>query len=191
MYSLLGREMKVHDTQILGHIMSTAAFFASTSVIVMGALLGALINLDRSKLPPGATILDYTAPRNPLELKLVLIMAVAVYAFLSFTWCIRQANYAAVMVGAAPGPPLDSDIRNRLSIHMGDIITQVASAYDNGLRSYYFAIGAVLWIVHPSLFIAATGCIVLLLLRRQSTSRTASALRDLADARAPLHPDSK
>ena len=66
---------------------------------------------------------------------------------------------------------------------MGNIITQVAAAYDQGMRAYYFAIGAVTWIVHPLLFMLATVAVVAVLLRRQGASATASALQEIADAR--------
>lgn len=182
MHSLLGREMKVHDTQIMGHIMSTAAFFASTTVVVIGALLGVLINLERGVAPSGGEW-HMIAPRQPLEIKLVLILVVVVYAFSSFTWCIRQANYGAVMIGAAPPPPIEPKLRERLAVSMGNIITQVARSYDAGMRSYYFAIGAVSWIASPVLFVLATTGVVLLLLHRQTKSATAVALQEIAAAR--------
>lgn len=182
MHSLLGREMKVADTQIMGHIMSTAAFFASTTVIVIGALLGVLINLERDvQLPSSGWYV--IAPRQPFEIKLALMLVVAVYAFMSFTWCIRQANYAAVMIGAAPAPPIDEKLRERLATNMAGIITQVAGSYDQGMRAYYFALGAVTWIVSPILFMLATTGVVALLLRRQSLSGTAQALQEIARAR--------
>ena len=182
MHSLLGREMKVHDTQIMGHIMSTASFFASTTVIVMGALLGILVNMERA-LPAAGGAWYQFASRQPLEVKLSLILIVAVYAFLSFTWCIRQANYAAVMIGAAPPPPVPPELRERLSVSMADIITHVAASYDQGMRAYYFAIGAVTCIVSPILFILATTGLVVLLLTRQTRAATANALQEIAEAR--------
>jgi uncharacterized membrane protein len=182
MHSLLGREMKVHDTQIMGHIMSTAAFFASTSVIVIGALLGVLIKGDYD-IRPTVSSWIMIAPRDPLDIKLVLILIIAVHAFLSFTWCIRQANFAAVMIGAAPPPPLDPQLRERLSVSMGDIITHVARSYDAGMRSFYFAICAVTWIVSPVLLLLGTAAVVLLLLHRQTRSATATALQDIAATR--------
>lgn len=183
MHSLLGREMKVHDTQIMGHIMSTAAFFASTTVVVIGALLGILVNLGRGTQFSGNDAWFFVTPQHPLEVKLVLILIVAVYAFLSFTWCIRQANFGAVMIGAAPQPPVSLELRNQLAAGMGKILTQVARSYDSGMRSYYFAIGASTWIASPVLFLAATLGVVVLLYYRQTMSVTATALHELATAR--------
>ncbi len=184
MDALLKREVRIADTAIVGHIMSTAAFFASTTVIVIGALLGVLVNMGRGA-PTSSVSWLAISPPTPLEIKVVLIIVVAVYAFQSFTWAIRQANFAAVMMGAAPPPSaIDTELLKRLATSMGSIITGVAESYDNGMRSYYFAFGAVTWVVSPVLFFLATTGVVALLLRRQTKSRTALALKEIAAARS-------
>jgi uncharacterized membrane protein len=184
MEALLKREVRIADTAIVGHIMSTAAFFASTTVIVIGALLGVLINMGRGSQAAMVPWLATPLP-SPIEIKVLLIIVVAVYAFQSFTWAIRQANFAAVMMGAAPPPAaIDPDLLKQLSSSMGSIITGVAESYDNGMRSYYFALGAVTWVVSPLVFIFVTTGVVFLLLRRQSKSRTALALKEIAVARS-------
>lgn len=183
MDGLVGRDMKVADTAIVGHIMSTAAFFASTTVIVIGALLGVLVNLGKHTPASAGAWFSIDQP-SPLELKVVLIIVVAVFAFQSFTWAIRQANFAAVMMGASPqASSIDSAVRQQLAKSMGSIITGVAESYDNGMRSYYFAFAAVTWVVGPPLMIVTTIGVVALLLHRQTRSRTAIALRDIAAIR--------
>ncbi len=184
MEAMLGRDMKIADAAIVGHIMSTAGFFASTTVIVIGALIGVMINLGRGQPASPSTWLTI-APPTLLEVKVVLIIVVAVYAFLCFTWAIRQANFAAVMMGAAPvAASMGPALRNRLATSMGNIITGVAESYDSGVRAYYFALGAVTWIVSPVLFILTTVGVVALLLHRQTRSGTAVALKEIALARS-------
>lgn len=184
MNELLGRDMKVADTAIVGHIMSTAGFFASTTVIVIGALMGVLVNLTRGELATSTAWLAIPAPSS-LEIKVVLILVVAVYAFQSFTWAIRQANFAAVVMGAAPrADAMGVELRARLAASMGNIITGVAASYDSGMRAYYFALGALTWVVSPVLFFLATAGVVWLLLHRQTRSGTAIALREIAVARS-------
>jgi uncharacterized membrane protein len=184
MEALLQRGVRIADTAIVGHIMSTAAFFASTTVIVIGALLGVLVNMGRGA-PTSSVSWLAISPPSPLEIKVVVIVVVAVYAFQSFTWAIRQANFAAVMMGAAPPPStIGPELHKRLATSMGNIITGVAESYDNGMRSYYFAFGAVTWLVSPVLFFLATTGVVALLLRRQTKSGTALALKEIAAARS-------
>ena len=184
MNELLGRDMKVADTAIVGHIMSTAGFFASTTVIVIGALLGVLVNLTRGGASASTGWLAISPPSST-EIKVVLILVVAVYAFQSFTWAIRQANFAAVMMGAAPrADSMGVELRARLAASMGNIITGVAASYDSGMRAYYFALGALTWVVSPVLFVLATAGVVGLLFHRQTRSGTAIALREIAVARS-------
>ncbi|MGE0499574.1 MAG: DUF599 domain-containing protein [Rhizobiaceae bacterium] len=183
MYELIGRDMKVHDTAIVGHIMSTAGFFASTTVIVIGALVGVLINMGRSLESQGGQLFSIGMP-STIEVKVVLIVVLAIYAFQAFTWAIRQANFAAVLMGAAPpAARISPERREALATEMGKMITGVATSYDNGLRAYYFAFAALTWIAGPLPFIVATVGAFWLLLYRQTRSRTALALKAIATVR--------
>lgn len=184
MHELLGRDMKVADTAIVGHIMSTASFFATTTVIVIGALVGVLVNLDRSAPAEPITWLQIAQP-SALKIKVVLMIIVGVYAFQSFSWAIRQANFAAVMMGAAPtSGSMTPELRNRLATSMGNIITGVAGSYDSGMRAYFFALSAATWFISPAVFLIATISVIWLLLHRQMKSRTALALTEIAVARS-------
>jgi uncharacterized membrane protein len=163
--------------------MSTASFFASTTVIIIAALLGVLINVDNKAQGAAVAWLAIPMP-SAFEIKIGLIIVIAYYAFQSFTWAIRQANFAAVLMGAAPlAASLDVELRRRLAVSMGNIITGVATSYDSGMRAYYFALGAITWIISPVLFMLVTTGVVALLLYRQTNSRTALALNDIAAAR--------
>jgi len=183
MEAQLGRDVKVADTVIVGHIMSTAGFFASTTVIVIAALIGVLFNLGLVTRLGTGSVWPAAGP-TPIEIKLILILIVAVYAFQSFTWSIRQANFAAVLMGAAPPPSTDRALLRRIAVSMGNIMTGTAQSYDNGMRAYYFALGAVTWVVSPVVFMIATTGVVALLLHRQTRSSTALALTEVAIARA-------
>jgi uncharacterized membrane protein len=184
MDALLGRDERDADTAIVGHIMSTASFFASTTVIVIAGLLGVLLNLASNAQGAVETWLAIPMP-SALQIKIGLIIVIAYYAFQSFTWSIRQANFAAVMMGAAPSAEsLNIELRQRLAASMGSIITGVAASYDSGMRAYYFALGGITWIFSPILFILVTTGVVALLLYRQTNSRTALALNEIAAARS-------
>ena len=89
------------------------------------------------------------------------------------------------MMGAAPpAASLEVELRQRLAVSMGSIITGVAASYDSGMRAYYFALGGITWIISPILFILVTTGVVALLLYRQTNSRTALALKEIAAARS-------
>lgn len=182
MFELLGREVKIADATIIGQIMSTASFFASTTVILIGALIGVLATIGHAPAPSAWLAIDEP---SAIEIKLALVVVVAAFAFQSFTWAIRQANFAAIAMGAAPpAEQLDEDRRRRLADHMATIVTSVGDSYDSGIRSYYFALAAVTWVVSPLLMILATVGVVALMLHRLTHSRTAVALDDIARVRA-------
>ncbi len=54
MHAMLGRDVRMIDALIVANIMSSAAFFASTAVVVVGALLGVLLNIERGARPSAA-----------------------------------------------------------------------------------------------------------------------------------------
>ena len=180
MSAMLTRNIRDVDTMIVANIMSSAAFFASTAVVVVGALLGVLVSIEGQHGANVSAASSFVTARNPIELKLVLMVIVALYAFMNFTWSIRQANYLNVTIGAAPPGPVEPQLRLRIASNMADMITQVAASYDAGMRAYYFGLGAVSWIAGPGLFLATTAGIVALLLNRQMRSVTAIALRNIA-----------
>jgi uncharacterized membrane protein len=180
MSAMLGRTIRDVDTMIVANIMSTAAFFASTAVVVVGALLGVLVSIESKYVANASVASSLSAARNPIELKLILMVIVALYAFMSFTWSIRQGNYLNVLIGASPPAPVEPELRRRIASNMGNMITQVAGSYDAGMRAYYFGLGAVSWLIGPGLFLATTAGLVVLLLSRQMRSVTALALSNIA-----------
>ncbi len=180
MSAMLGRTIRDVDTMIVANIMSTAAFFASTAVVVVGALLGVLVSIESKYVANASGASSLSVARNLIELKLILMVIVALYAFMSFTWSIRQANYVNVLIGASPQAPVEPELRRRIASNMANMITQVAGSYDAGMRAYYFGLGAVSWIIGPGLFLATTAGLVVLLLNRQMSSVTALALGNIA-----------
>jgi uncharacterized membrane protein len=180
MQAMLGRGAREVDTMVVANIMSSAAFFASTAVVVVGAILGVLIETESKNASPSFGM----AAHQPLEIKLVLMLGIALYAFMTYTWSIRQANYLNVTIGAAPPAPVDPELRDAIASSMATIIANVAASYDAGMRSYYFGLGAVAWIVSPVLLLIVTLGIAALLLYRQTRSGTALALEHIAAARS-------
>ena len=180
MSAMLGRTIRDVDTMIVANIMSTAAFFASTAVVVVAALLGVLVSIESKYIANASGASSLAGPRDLIELKLILMVIVALYAFMSFTWSIRQGNYLNVLIGAAPQAPVKPELRHAIASNMANMLTQVAGSYDAGMRAYYFGLGAVSWIVGPGLFLATTAGLVVILLNRQIRSVTAMALSNIA-----------
>lgn len=168
---MLGHPTRVAHVSALSSLQSVTTFFASTALVILGGLVALLGTTDRVV----NLAADLPFARHDSEfvwlLRIVLLIAIFVYAFFKFTWSIRQYNFCAVLVGAAPHTERPEDHEEFL-----DTITELASyAAENfnlGLRAYYFALAAMTWFLHPWLFAAASSLVVYVLHEREFRSRT-------------------
>ncbi len=185
MSELLGRENRMPDAALLGHLIHSVSFFASATLLVIAALSGAFGALDT--FHAALSELAITGPgisRRALEARFLLLLVIFVYAFFKFTWAIRQYNYCCALIGAAPSAPeaLEPERRAALARQAGEVLSVAVATFNGGLRAYYFALAALGWFVHPLVFIAAVLWIVLVLLRRQFLSHTLRSIKAYEDA---------
>lgn len=178
MQGMAKRDMRMADAALLGHVMNSTSFFASTTVLIAAALVGALASLD--SMQGAIEALDFTVKSNRalFELKVALPLIVFVWGFFSFTWALRQFNYAIALIGATPPPgETPADEREALADLTATVLSAGADSFNDGIRAYYFAAAALFWFGGPMALMGATIGIVAILLRRQISSRTAEAIR--------------
>ncbi len=178
MEGMARREARIADAALMGHFMHSTSFFASTTVLVVAALVGALSSLDH--LQSSIEALDFTAktPRSLFELKVALPLAVFVAGFFRFTWALRQFNYGIALIGATPLPShASAEDAEALAGLTATVLTSGAEAFNGGIRAYYFALACLFWFGGPIAFMVATVAAVWTLLRRQIASDTARAIR--------------
>ena len=178
MKQLLSRENRIVDSTLVGHTINSAAFFASTTVLVLAGLLGVLGSVDRvyPSIPNISMLPD--SGQQQFEGKIALLIAIFIYAFFKFTWALRQYNYFCAVIGSAPDArPEGLDI-DAYSECMASVISHAVGELNAGVRAYYFAFAALGWFVHPLVFMAGTAFMVSVLARRQLASPTARALRE-------------
>ena len=110
---MLARDNRIGDMQVVMILAQSNAFFASTSLLIIG---GCLAILGRAR--PGddrAAARFRASPATPpfvWEMKVLLLVVVFVFAFFKLTWSLRQFNYVAILIGAAP-PPEQAGTRRR------------------------------------------------------------------------------
>ena len=171
-------QQRLLDSQLIGHALNTASFFASSNLILLAAAAGALSGgesvyervLDVPLLAP--------APRGLFEIKLALIAATLARSLLDFIWAIRQMNYAVAVVGAAPR----AGSQERLSAYAAaaaGLLNPALSGFSSGVRGYYFALAAAAWLFGPAALLTATLGAIALLIWRQSSSRAATAVHQV------------
>jgi uncharacterized membrane protein len=178
MRNFLARENRIGDAALIGHAIHSVTFFASATVLVLGALIGVWGNLDQIHAATAQLGFVRETSRSVFELKLAILFLIFIVAFVRFTWSVRQYNYGIAMMGAAPPPQAPADERERTARLIAVVLSEAGASFDGRLRAYYFALATIGWYVDPWLFMAATVAVVALLLRRQLFSPTARALRE-------------
>lgn len=182
MEQMLSRETRIMDAQLVGHTMNSCSFFASTTALVLAGLVGSFGAIERAHELVGNLSFTAHVSRAFFETKLLLLLAIFTFGFFKFTWALRQYNYCCALIGSAPMPPVPDTLRRELAASMAEAITLAVRALNGGLRAYYFALAALAWMVGPWPFMAASGFVVLVLVRRQGFSRTEKVIRAHADS---------
>ena len=104
------------------------------------------------------------------EIKLLCLAMVFVYAFFTFSWCMRQYNFAAVLVGSAPmiGERQVNELeRKAFASRAARCCRWRPTSSTLVLRSYYFGMAMLSWFISPWLFMGMSVGVVLILYRRE------------------------
>ena len=154
------REVRVVDGVVIQNLSTSPSFFASTTILIIGGLLAVLGTADKaSEL---VRDLPFAARTSALvfDLKLLLLLAIFVYAFFRFTWSMRQYTFGALLDRrGARGEASSSEenlSREAFADKAGRIVGMAAETFNDGLRAYYFAFAAIGWFFSPLVFMAAT-----------------------------------
>lgn len=178
MMAMLGRENRIVDTQIINSVITNATFLASTTILILAGLLAVLGAPEQVIAVVSDVPLAATTTRAAWEMKVIVMALMFVYGFFKFAWSMRQFNYCAVLIGAAPPYPEPPEAHRDYAAAAARIATLAAKHFNHGVRSYYFGMAALSWFVNPLLLFPATVFVVLVLYRREFHSRTLKALRD-------------
>ena len=182
MKEMLLRDVRVADTTTVANLERGVTFFASTTMLILAGLM-TLITRGETAMGllasvPGAEMLSSLQ----WDIRILAMMVLFVYAFFKFTWSLRQYGFVSVMIG---GAPLLTEERTReIDAHASRIAKMASMAANNfntGLRSYYFAIAMLGWLIHSALFMALALAVVWILYRREFTSSTLKTLGHTED----------
>jgi len=179
MANMAQRQDRVIDVLLISNLATGNSFFASTSIVILGALSAVLGSGEHAQ-----AVLDklpFTTHVNPIawDIKIIVLMIVFIYAFFKFAWAFRLAHYSMILMGATPAAnlaPLDE--RNAHAVRSGRIAGIAAEHGNLGLRAYYFGMAAIGWFFHPIGFIITTTLVMMVVTRREFFSRTLSVLTD-------------
>ena len=164
------RDPRVLDGIITQTLSHTPSFFSSTTIIIMGGLLALLGTTDKAAELVREIPFSQATPLLVFEFKILILIAIFVYAFFRFSWSMRQYTFVALMIGALPAPQFfiynpnkQDDYARRVAAMTG----LAAETFNDGLRAYYFSFAAMGWFFSPLFFVLTTLLIVAILYNRE------------------------
>lgn len=172
------RDNRLFDGAITQNLSSSPAFFASTTILIIGGLLAVLGAADKAE--ELARELPFAARTSAMvfDIKLVVLTAIFVFAFFRFTWSIRQYSFGALLLAGAPqkGDDWSDADRESFADRAGGLMGLAAESFNDGLRAYYLSFAAVSWFISPWLMLVSTAGVVWILFNREFRSEVLALL---------------
>jgi uncharacterized membrane protein len=183
MLRMIERDNRMTDVNIMRTLTRSSQFFASTTILVLGALIALTGYVQQALDVVSGLPFTMKATARLLEVKIMVLVLIFTYAFFKFSWGMRQLGQASTLVGAAPPKPSDNPEQYAPWINrIARIASYAGSNFNNGLRAYYFGVAALAWFLHPLLMIAATAWVIFVLYNREFHSKTLKAMLDEDDS---------
>ena len=186
MESMLERDMRMTDAQILNLYDRNSVFFASNALLFSAGILTVIANHEVALAIVNKLPLTVEHNFGDLIFKLLVLLVIFVYAFFAFTWALRQYSFVAHIVAGAPQLEPDqfqTESARQFIRHSADLIGRAAVHYNRGMHCFYFGLATMSWFVHPLVFMPCSSLVLLVLIRREFYSR---AMRSLIAAEQAL-----
>jgi uncharacterized membrane protein len=177
MRTFVTREPRIFDATLIDSLRQGTAFFASACMIAIGggiALIGNSAAVQRL-----ADELPLTGPGPEVAIKMLPVIGFLANALLKFVWAHRLFGYCSILMAAVPNDPADPISFHRAG-QAAEINITAARSFNRGLRSIYFALAALGWLIGPWGLLIGTVLASGILLRREfgSASRQVMLKRD-------------
>jgi len=178
-HRLLTRDMRMTDASLLASQERVVGFFASTTLLLLAGVLTALTSSSQIAEISSHIPFAERQTSGQIEAKLALIMLILIYAFFKVTWSLRQYGFAAVVMGAAPGPDEEVTAQERDTFARNFAKLMDTAGHDNnsGLRAYYFCLSVVCWLSGTLPFLVATTLTVFVLYNREFKSTVVESIK--------------
>lgn len=169
------RDNRIVDATLLTGLRAAVAFYISAVLIAIGGAVALIGQTDVVALVATDLAGELSRPRVGWIVKIMLVIAALALSLLQFLWSHRVFGYCVVLLGAIPNDPASPEAR-RIA-EMGARLNVLASRnFNQGLRSAYFALVALSWMVGPEALIGATLLTAWILMRREFLSETRRAI---------------
>lgn len=162
------RDPRIFDSQIMGSLRQGTAFFASTCIFAIGGVFALIANTDPLR-GVAAEISTEDIPIVVWQVKLGLVALMLSNGFLKFVWANRIFGYCSVMMAAVPNDPDHPEALPR-ALQAAELNIRAAINFNRGLRSMYFALGGLAWLIGSTPFLGATAAVIWLIWSREFAS---------------------
>ncbi|MDN3567329.1 DUF599 domain-containing protein [Paeniroseomonas aquatica] len=176
MQTMVTRDNRIMDTQIIGNLMNSTSFLANTAIFILGGLVAMLGSPDLGARVFGALPFATTPDLAVWEMKIALLLLIFVRAFFELTWALRQFNYCSIVMGGISHDPADPGRTAHAEV-AAKVANRAAGHFNSGLRAYYFGLAALAWILHPLALVIASILVLRELYRREFRSIVREALQ--------------
>lgn len=169
MKQFVTRSPRIFDANVIDSLRQGTAFFASACMLAIGggvALIG-----NAAQLQGLAQDLTLEANSLVIELKIIFVLAFLANALLKFVWAHRLFGYCSILMAAVPNDPADPLAYHRAE-QAAEINITAAKSFNRGLRSIYFALAALAWLLGPIAVGVAGIAASTVLLRREFASQS-------------------
>jgi uncharacterized membrane protein len=141
------------DAILSGNLMQSVSLLASTSMLIVLAILAAFGQVA-GLMDALATLglgRDYT-PAD-LQIHLLVILTIFVASFFAFSLSLRQFNHFCIMIGAIAH---DRTTTEEEIDSIALLNSLAAKNFNTGIRAFYFAVPAVAWFASDWISIGVT-----------------------------------
>lgn len=171
----VARDNRIVDSTIMASLQSGAAFFASTALLAVGAVLALFQGTDTALALFGDLPFGLETTRLGFEAKVFGLGVIFVYAFFKFAWSYRLFNYAAILLGAIP-PEKEGPAADAGALRAAEMTIVAGRHFNRGQRAFFFALAYLGWFVGPWVLIGATAAVLGVMAHRQFASDALKAL---------------
>ena len=181
MISMLHRDNRMVDLQIVSNLLRNASFFASTAILIVAGLVTLLGATDKAMALLDGIPYTIETSRQAWELKTVILIVIFIYTFFKFAWAMRQLTYCSILIGTAKQAKDIEETDFEIARRAAEIASKSALHANRGTRAYYFGIALLCWFIHPILLIPTSILIITVLHRREFRSQILAALKTVKE----------
>ena len=175
---MVRRDNRMTDVALTGNLMQSVSFYASTTTYVIAGVIAVAGTLDRLISLTADLPFAKVSAKEVVEIKVLLLAGVFIFAYFKFTWALRQFNFLSIMVGGAPNCSEPETVLEPYAQRFALLSALAGDEFNRGVRAYYFGFAAMTWFISPHHFIGFTIIVLLVLWRREFHSRTLHVLAD-------------